>query len=107
MRFFVIIILINFLFGNKKSINDTLFLTSNKNIYLLSENFIFPKSLIIEPSIDQIIPDSIDYAKGYLFWKNNHDKPLKIIVKYNYLEKDLPINVGPFWNNLVNTRFNN
>ena len=100
MRLFVIIILFNFLFGNKKSINDTLFLTSNKNIYLLSENFIFPKSLIIESSIDQIIPDSIDYAKGYLFWKNNHDKPLKIIVKYNYLEKDLPINVGPFWSSL-------
>lgn len=100
MRFFVIIVLINFLFANKKSISDTLFLKSDKNIYLLSENFIFPKSLIIDSSIDQIIPDSIDYTKGYLFWKNNYDIPLKIVVKYNYLEKDLPFSVGPLWSSL-------
>ena len=100
MRFLVVIILVNLIFANKKSISDTLFLRSNKNLYFLSENFIFPESMIIESSIDSIIPDSIDFSKGHLFWKNNFDDSLKVVVKYDFLKKDLPRSVGPFWRNM-------
>lgn len=100
MRFLVVIILFNLIFANKKSISDTLFLRSNKNLYFLSENFIFPESMIIESSIDSIIPDSIDFSKGHLFWENNFADSLKVVVKYDFLKKDLPRSVGPFWRNL-------
>ena len=48
------------------------------------------------------MPDSINYSRGLLYWKNNFNDSLKVVVKYNCLMDDLPFKVGPFFSELPN-----
>ena len=90
----------SFLFGNKGFTSDTLLIHSNKEIYSLKENFIYPKSLKIEPYSTKISPDSINYMKGLLHYKNTFQDTVTIVLKYKYLVKDLPFIVGYNFNDL-------
>ena len=90
----------SFLFGNKGFTSDTLLIHSNKEIYSLKENFIYPKSLKIEPYSTKISPDSINYMKGLLHYKNTFQDTVTIVLKYKYLVKDLPFIVGYDFNDL-------
>ena len=95
----------SFLFGNKGFTSDTLLIHSNKEIYYLKENFIYPKSLKIESDITKISPDSINYMKGLLHYKNTFQDTVTIVLKYKYLVKDLPFIVGYDFNDLDNHYF--
>ena len=95
----------SFLFGNKGFTSDTLLIYSNKEIYSLKENFIYPESLKIESDIAKINPDSINYIKGLLHYKNTFQDTLAIVLKYKYLVKDLPLIVGYNFNDLDNQYF--
>ena len=96
MRFLIIIATIGLVFGNKKNMSDTLFLHQGKDRYLLKENFIYPESVEIFSDQNNYMPDSINYSRGLLYWKNNFNDSLKVVVKYNCLMDDLPFKVGPF-----------
>ena len=95
----------SFLFGNKGFTSDTLLIHSNKGSYSLKENFIYPESLKIESNITNIRPDSINYIKGLLHYKNTFQDTLTIVIKYKYLVKDLPLIVGYDFNDLDNYYF--
>ena len=95
----------SFLFGNKGFTSDTLLIHSNKASYSLKENFIYPESLKIESNITNIRPDSINYIKGLLHYKNTFQDTLTIVLKYKYLVKDLPLIVGYDFNDLDNYYF--
>ena len=90
------------MFGNKKNMRDTLFLHQGKDRYLLKENFIYPESVEILSDQNNYMPDSINYSRGLLYWKNNFNDSLKVVVKYNCLVVDLPFKVGPFFSELPN-----
>ena len=90
----------SFLFGNKGFTSDTLLIHSNKEIYSLKENFIYPKSLKIESYSTKISPDSINYMKGLLHYKNTFQDTVTIVLKYKYLVKDLPFIVTYDFNDL-------
>ena len=94
MRLIIFIFSASFLFGLEGFTSDTLLIHSNKEIYSLKENFIFPKSLNIEGDITKNAPDSINYMNGLLHWKNSFQDTIIIILKYKYLVRDLPISVG-------------
>ena len=100
MHLIFFILTSSFLFGNKGFTSDTLLIHSNKEIYSLKENFIYPKSLKIEPYSTKISPDSINYIKGLLHYKNTFQDTVTIVLKYKYLVKDLPIIVGYNFNDL-------
>ena len=102
MRFLIIIATIGLVFGNKKNMRDTLFLHQGKDRYLLKENFIYPESIEILSDQNNYMPDSINYSRGLLYWKNNFNDSLKVVVKYNCLMVDLPFKVGPFFSELPN-----
>ena len=95
----------SFLFGIKGFTSDTLLIHSNKASYSLKENFIYPESLKIESNITNIRPDSINYIKGLLHYKNTFQDTLTIVLKYKYLVKDLPLIVGYDFNDLDNYYF--
>ena len=100
MHLIFFILTSSFLFGNKGFTSDTLLIHSNKEIYSLKENFIYPKSLKIEPYSTKISPDSINYMKGLLHYKNTFQDTVTIVLKYKYLVKDLPFIVGYNFNDL-------
>ena len=93
------------LFGINGFTSDTLLIHSNKEIYSLKENFIYPESLIIEGDITEIGPDSINYMKGLLHFKNTIQDTITIVLKYKYLLKDLPLIVGYNFNDSDNLFF--
>ncbi|MDC3159096.1 hypothetical protein OA864_01980, partial [bacterium] len=59
----------------------------------------------IESNITNIRPDSINYIKGLLHYKNTFQDTLTIVLKYKYLVKDLPLIVGYDFNDLDNYYF--
>ena len=65
-----------------------------------------PKSLKIEPYSTKISPDSINYINGLLHYKNTFQDTVTIVLKYNYLVKDLPIIVGYNFNDLDKGKIN-
>ena len=81
---------------------DTLFLHQGEDRYSLTENFIYPESVEILGFKKDYIPDSINYSRGLLYWTNNFNDSIKVIVKYKYLRRDLPFKVGPFFSKLPN-----
>ena len=83
-----------FLFGSKGFTSDTLLIHSNKDIYSLKENFIYPESLKIDGGNIKFNPDSINYMKGILHCKNTFQDTVTIVLTYKYLVKDLPFIVG-------------
>ena len=54
----------------------------------------------IESYSTKINPDSINYMKGILHYKNTFQDTVTIVLKYKYLVKDLPFIVGYNFNDL-------
>lgn len=92
--------MVQLLFSQTISVQDTLRLQKNKNRYNLTNNFIPPVSIQITINGKLTNADSIDHINGIVYWENNYEKPVNAVISYNAIEKDLPISIGPNWKNL-------
>ena len=64
----------------------------------LKNKFLIESSLEISKNDSLIIPNKINIIEGKIFIKDS--KEGLFIIKYDYLEKKLPIKIGPEWKNL-------
>ena len=89
------------LFSQSISTNDTLLLVKDKSQYLLKNNFIFQDSVNISVGGESSWPDSIDYINGIIYWNNTSLRPVSAIVRYKALDKELPLKIGPLWKKII------
>ena len=94
--------MISLLYGSKGLISDTLLIHSNKELYLLEEDFIYPNSLIIKAGAYDSNPDSINFKKGIVYWNNDFHDTTMFIFKYEYLIREIPRSVSYRFNELEN-----
>ena len=98
--FIVGLIIVQSLFSQTISVKDTLRLQKNKTSYRLTNNFIFPESIAFSVNGEEVKADSIDFINGIIYWENRYEKPVNVLAQYDAIERDLPLSIGPSWENL-------
>ena len=92
----LLIILYSQVYSQTISTIDTMYYKGNKEPIELSQAFIIESSLQIQGDITEIIPKVVYPIKGQIMLDDSLTAQ-RLILAYDFLEKGLPLTIGPKW----------